>query len=75
MQLDGMIIAPTNAKYWGSGLLWWIDFSKLKGITIRGNGVIEGRGSVWWTNNEPDVDSVRLNYQIFISIITIRNYE
>ncbi|XP_042382302.1 polygalacturonase At1g48100-like isoform X1 [Zingiber officinale] len=56
-QLDGMIIAPTNAKYWGSGLLWWIEFSKLQGITIQGSGVIEGRGSVWWANNEPDVDS------------------
>ncbi|XP_042467325.1 polygalacturonase At1g48100-like [Zingiber officinale] len=55
-QLDGMIIAPTNAKYWASGLLWWIEFTKLKGIAIRGSGVIEGRGSVWWTDTDSDVD-------------------
>ncbi|CAL9763949.1 unnamed protein product [Musa acuminata subsp. burmannicoides] len=57
-QLDGMIIAPTDARYWGSGLLWWIEFTKLRGITIQGSGVIEGRGSVWWTNAESDVDPI-----------------
>ncbi|XP_074568294.1 polygalacturonase At1g48100-like [Curcuma longa] len=84
-QLDGMIIAPTNAKYWGSGLLWWIEFSKLQGITIRGSGVIEGRGSVWWTNNEPDELSLVLpkikptalrfygSYNVTVSGITIQN--
>ncbi|CAL9121246.1 Glycosyl hydrolases family 28 [Musa troglodytarum] len=57
-QLDGMIIAPTDARYWGSGLLWWIEFTKLRGITIQGSGIIEGRGSVWWTNAESDVDPI-----------------
>ncbi|XP_047962057.1 polygalacturonase At1g48100-like [Salvia hispanica] len=35
-QLDGKIIAPTNSGAWGKGLLQWLDFSKLKGIAIRG---------------------------------------
>ncbi|XP_010473235.1 PREDICTED: polygalacturonase At1g48100-like [Camelina sativa] len=47
-QLDGMIVAPTDTKSWGRGLLWWIEFTKLKGITIQGKGVIDGRGTVWW---------------------------
>ncbi|KAK0573866.1 hypothetical protein LWI29_014794 [Acer saccharum] len=47
-QLDGKIIAPTSYKDWGKGLLWWMDFTKLVGITIQGNGIIDGRGSVWW---------------------------
>ncbi|KAJ9135361.1 hypothetical protein P3X46_032552 [Hevea brasiliensis] len=47
-QLDGKIIAPTSAGAWGSGLLQWIEFTKLKGITIRGKGVIDGQGSAWW---------------------------
>ncbi|KAK9191867.1 hypothetical protein WN943_020483 [Citrus x changshan-huyou] len=47
-QLDGTIIAPTGSKDWGKGLLWWLDFTKLKGITIQGKGIIDGRGSVWW---------------------------
>ncbi|KAG9449895.1 hypothetical protein H6P81_009860 [Aristolochia fimbriata] len=54
IQLDGTIIAPTNAKAWGSGLLQWLEFTKLKGIHIRGSGVIDGRGSVWWANDYPD---------------------
>ncbi|KAF2316558.1 hypothetical protein GH714_041899 [Hevea brasiliensis] len=49
-QLDGKIIAPTSTGAWGSGLLQWIEFTKLKGITIRGKGVIDGQGSVWWND-------------------------
>ncbi|KAJ4771315.1 Pectin lyase-like superfamily protein [Rhynchospora pubera] len=57
-QLEGTIIAPTNAKAWGEGLLQWLEFTKLRGITIRGKGVIEGRGSVWWTGTDDDLDPV-----------------
>ncbi|XP_039116141.1 polygalacturonase At1g48100-like [Dioscorea cayenensis subsp. rotundata] len=62
-QLDGKIIAPTNPKAWGSGLLQWLEFTKLRGITIRGNGIIEGQGSVWWTNTpfEDDPVAIELN--------------
>ncbi|OAY29494.1 polygalacturonase At1g48100 isoform X2 [Manihot esculenta] len=49
-QLDGKIIASTSSGAWGSGLLQWIEFTKLKGITIRGKGVIDGQGSVWWND-------------------------
>ncbi|XP_016574353.2 polygalacturonase At1g48100 isoform X1 [Capsicum annuum] len=50
-QLDGRIIAPTNPKVWGSsGLLQWLEFSKLNGISIKGKGIIDGQGSVWWEN-------------------------
>ncbi|KAJ7974590.1 Polygalacturonase [Quillaja saponaria] len=50
-QLDGKIIAPTSSASWGSGLLQWLDFSKLKGITIKGKGIIDGQGSVWWNDS------------------------
>ncbi|KAK6913096.1 Glycoside hydrolase, family 28, partial [Dillenia turbinata] len=50
-QLDGKIIAPTGSKAWGKGTLKWIEFTKLKGITIRGNGIIDGQGSVWWKDS------------------------
>ncbi|KZV45676.1 hypothetical protein F511_02336 [Dorcoceras hygrometricum] len=49
-QLDGKIIAPTDSGAWGSGLLQWIQFTKLKSITIRGKGIIDGQGSVWWNS-------------------------
>ncbi|XP_022151047.1 polygalacturonase At1g48100-like [Momordica charantia] len=62
-QLDGTIIAPTDFKVWGKGLLQWLQFTKLVGITIQGNGVIDGRGSVWWQASpfdDPIDDEVKL---------------
>lgn len=48
--MDGKIIAPTTPGAWKSGLLQWIEFTKLNGITIQGKGIIDGQGSVWWNN-------------------------
>ncbi|KAL5723818.1 galacturonan 1,4-alpha-galacturonidase [Ranunculus cassubicifolius] len=53
-QLDGTIIAPTYAKAWSAGLFQWIEFTKLRGITIQGKGIIDGRGSVWWQDSPLD---------------------
>ncbi|KAF7825781.1 polygalacturonase [Senna tora] len=50
-KLDGKIIAPTSSSAWGSGTLQWLEFTKLKQITITGKGVIDGQGSVWWNDN------------------------
>ncbi|XVF84999.1 hypothetical protein PTKIN_Ptkin17bG0083800 [Pterospermum kingtungense] len=47
-QLDGTIIAPTDSEPWGRGILQWLEFSKLRGITVQGKGIIDGRGSGWW---------------------------
>ncbi|KZV17818.1 Pectin lyase-like superfamily protein [Dorcoceras hygrometricum] len=47
-QLDGKIVAPTSSSPWGSGLLQWLEFTKLVGITIKGSGIIDGNGAVWW---------------------------
>jgi hypothetical protein len=54
LQLEGTILAPTSAKAWGSGLLQWLEFTKLNGIVIKGNGIINGRGQEWWTYSETD---------------------
>ncbi|RLN23347.1 polygalacturonase [Panicum miliaceum] len=53
-QLEGTILAPTSAKAWGSGLLQWLEFTKLNGIVIQGNGIINGRGQQWWTYSDPE---------------------
>ncbi|XP_045812509.1 polygalacturonase At1g48100 [Trifolium pratense] len=50
-QLDGKIIAPTSSSSWGSGTLQWLEFTKLNKITIKGKGVIDGQGSIWWNGN------------------------
>jgi hypothetical protein len=63
LQLEGTILAPTNAKAWGSGLLQWLEFTKLNGLSIQGSGTINGRGQQWWTYSDPndneDDDTVR----------------
>ncbi|KAJ0989075.1 hypothetical protein J5N97_007431 [Dioscorea zingiberensis] len=56
-QLDGTIIAPTSSKAWSSGLLQWLEFTKLRGITIQGSGTIEGQGNAWWSSSQLDDDS------------------
>ncbi|CAD6332761.1 unnamed protein product [Miscanthus lutarioriparius] len=55
-QLDGTILAQTSARAWGSGLLQWLEFTKLTGIAIQGSGVINGRGQEWWTYSDPNDD-------------------
>ncbi|XP_062110335.1 polygalacturonase At1g48100-like [Humulus lupulus] len=63
-QLDGTIIAPTDPKAWGKGLFQWLLFSKLRGITVQGNGILEGKGSVWWQEaslyDDPADDELKL---------------
>uniref|UniRef100_A0A2N9IX59 Pectate lyase superfamily protein domain-containing protein n=1 Tax=Fagus sylvatica TaxID=28930 RepID=A0A2N9IX59_FAGSY len=78
-QLDGKIIAPTSSQPWGSGLLEWLDFTKITGITIQGKGVIDGQGSVWWGNsgNMPSTKPTALRFygssNVIVTGITIQN--
>ncbi|KAG6429572.1 hypothetical protein SASPL_107624 [Salvia splendens] len=55
-QLDGTIIAPTSSGPWGSGLLQWLQFTKLVGLTIKGSGTIDGNGAVWWQSASDEDD-------------------
>ncbi|KAH6763210.1 Pectin lyase-like superfamily protein [Perilla frutescens var. hirtella] len=55
-QLDGTIVAPTGSSHWGSGLLQWLEFTKLVGLTIKGSGTIDGNGAVWWKSASYDDD-------------------
>ncbi|XP_057810991.1 polygalacturonase At1g48100-like [Salvia miltiorrhiza] len=62
-QLDGTIVAPTGSSHWGSGLLQWLEFTKLVGLTIKGSGVIDGNGAVWWQSvddHDPFDDQAKL---------------
>ncbi|PRQ41133.1 putative polygalacturonase [Rosa chinensis] len=61
-QLDGTIVAPSDSK-WGKGLFQWLEFTKLRGITVQGKGVIDGRGSPWWQDTpygDPYDDELKL---------------
>lgn len=71
MQLDGKIIAPTNPAAWGSGTLQWFEFTKLNKITIKGKGVIDGQGSVWWNDSptyNPTEESTNNSSEYLVNI-------
>ncbi|GLJ05384.1 hypothetical protein SUGI_0017230 [Cryptomeria japonica] len=53
-ELYGTIIAHLNPKSGPANLWVWIDFSKLNGITVVGNGVIDGQGAPWWKLSQYD---------------------
>lgn len=54
LQLEGTIVAPTSPNVWKAKLMWWMDFTKLVGIIVQGKGIIDGSGSVWWTDTSYD---------------------
>ncbi|KAH9327024.1 hypothetical protein KI387_007202, partial [Taxus chinensis] len=53
-KVDGSIIAPVTPSAWPSKLLQWVNFSKLDGISIVGNGTIDGQGAAWWNLSQYD---------------------
>jgi hypothetical protein len=75
--LDGTISAQSGARAWGSGLLQWLEFTKLNGITIQGSGVINGRGQEWWAYSDPndddDMDAVRRDHLTKSSYIKVKS--
>ncbi|CAM8909127.1 unnamed protein product [Rhodiola kirilowii] len=74
-QLDGKIIAPKSFESWKSGILKWIEFTKLKGITIQGVGTIDGQGSVWWLTSKTKPTALRFYGSVNVTVrgITIQN--
>ena len=45
----GYIVAPNNIYAWaGHALQNWIEFSNINGLTLKGNGIIDGNGAIWW---------------------------
>ncbi|KAK9149654.1 hypothetical protein Scep_008411 [Stephania cephalantha] len=45
----GEILAPITPKTWdGIDPTLWISFSNVYGLSIRGSGTFNGRGSGWW---------------------------
>ncbi|KAL5559336.1 hypothetical protein UlMin_035547 [Ulmus minor] len=49
IQIEGNIVAPKNFSN-GTGCESgrWLNFLKVKGLTIKGKGQINGSGRVWW---------------------------
>ncbi|XP_019090110.1 PREDICTED: probable polygalacturonase At3g15720 [Camelina sativa] len=52
IQLDGVIIAPSNIKAWSNPKSqMWISFSSVFGLIVDGSGKIDGGGSSFWELN------------------------
>ncbi|XP_027333171.1 probable polygalacturonase At3g15720 [Abrus precatorius] len=49
IMIGGQLIAPTR-KEWGTCSKRWLHFYGVRGLTLRGSGVINGRGKDWWGN-------------------------
>jgi hypothetical protein len=50
-QIQGNIVAPpsTAVNKWGSVRNdYWLKFSRVDGLRVTGNGVIDGNGQSWW---------------------------
>lgn len=74
--MDGVIVAPPTKSAWQITGDQWILFSGLKGgITIRGNGVIDGRGQSWWSgpklSDDQDISASDSRPHVSIIIIII----
>ncbi|KAK8512858.1 hypothetical protein V6N13_090397 [Hibiscus sabdariffa] len=74
-KLEGKIIAP-DPQAWRNGASQWLVFTKLnRGITVTGNGVIDGRGSGWWKKKSTRPTAVRFygSSDVRVEGITIQN--
>ncbi|KAL8471312.1 hypothetical protein ACS0TY_028823 [Phlomoides rotata] len=69
VQVDGIIVAPKKSEYVNVDLQW-IQFEELsKGIQIKGNGKIDGRGASWWQSD----NASRSPHQVKIYDFTVES--
>ncbi|KVH93030.1 Glycoside hydrolase, family 28 [Cynara cardunculus var. scolymus] len=51
VQVSGTILGPTKKTDWtGYHIDTWLLFSMVDGLTVSGNGRIDGQGPIWWEN-------------------------
>lgn len=52
VEITGTIVAPNKQSAWNSDELnLWIRFYGISGLTIEGDGVIDGQGKDWWSKS------------------------
>ncbi|GJT65336.1 polygalacturonase-like protein [Tanacetum coccineum] len=49
-QIEGTIMAPDGPRVWPKGMSMrqWLVFYRVNGMSLQGDGVIDGRGAKWW---------------------------
>ncbi|CAM8952777.1 unnamed protein product [Rhodiola kirilowii] len=50
-QIKGSIVAP-RSKGWANCKLQWLSFINIRGLTIDGNGLIDGNGEIYWAEHK-----------------------
>jgi hypothetical protein len=49
IQVDGTIVAPGNPDTWpANSKRNWLVFYQAHGVSLRGAGLIDGKGQKWW---------------------------
>lgn len=50
LQVDGIVMPPDGPGSWppNNSKRQWLVFYRADGMTLRGSGLIDGRGEKWW---------------------------
>ncbi|KAL6189014.1 hypothetical protein ACLB2K_040404 [Fragaria x ananassa] len=77
IQIDGNIVGPSTLGEWQNAcaLKCWLCFMSVNGLVIKGKGVIDGKGSIWWNQKTQSIDALYFNKcgQLQLSGITCRD--
>ncbi|GLJ52157.1 hypothetical protein SUGI_1109490 [Cryptomeria japonica] len=61
VQVAGKLIASTDNSLWSASCKkYWLQFRNVIGLTVEGGGILDGRGTSWWT----EVNGKSSNVQI-----------
>ncbi|XP_031499141.1 polygalacturonase At1g48100-like [Nymphaea colorata] len=77
LQIDGVVLGPSSSSGWPRfALQQWINVKWVKGFTIKGGGIVNGRGSAWWRRSEgvkPTAIRFYDSHDVVVQDITIEN--
>eukprot|EP00850_Spirogloea_muscicola_P015311 SM000116S24232 [mRNA] locus=s116:253704:256426:+ [translate_table: standard] len=77
--VDGAIVAPSTMSGWPYPLTqYWLLIQSIENLSIKGGGVIDGRGSVFWDGSDPSKGRKLLIYiygcrNVEVTGVTIQN--
>ncbi|XP_050374526.1 probable polygalacturonase At3g15720 [Argentina anserina] len=63
IQIDGNIVAPSTIQGWENvcKLRCWLCFRNVNGLIIKGMGLINGKGSIWWNQKTQNINETDLS--------------
>ncbi|XP_061993784.1 probable polygalacturonase At3g15720 [Rosa rugosa] len=59
IQIDGNIVGPSTLSEWADVCKMgqcWLCFQNVKGLVIKGGGLIDGKGSIWWNQKTQSIN-------------------